>query len=144
MSSNGSPMSDDAVDGHYRITLIDALEAHDRICKAAGDDPAVRSLDQLASAIGRPYCGYFPELSQKAAALMDGLAGSQIFFTANKRTAIALVGVLINKSGSRLYPHGDERITTATEELSKVVGARRIDLDTLTNRYRVRLRRFVG
>jgi prophage maintenance system killer protein len=143
MSSSDSPMNEEPDDGHYVVTLIDALEAHDRICQAAGDNPAVRSYDQLAGAIGRPYSGYFPEW-QKAAALMDGLAGSQIFFTANKRTAITLVDLLIRKSGYRLYPHEDERITVAVEQLSKAVGARQIDLDALTEWYRLRLRRFVG
>jgi len=148
---SGSPVSDDEfmggdqfVDGHYKVTIVDACIAHKRICQP-NENEAILSFDQLNAALARPYCGYFPELHQKAAALMEGLAGSQTFFTANKRTAIALVQLLIVRSGYRLHPvDNSECIAVATEQLSKDVGARIINLDAVTEWYQRRLRRFAG
>jgi hypothetical protein len=34
-------MNDQFIDGHYVVTLADALETHERICSVAGDDAAV-------------------------------------------------------------------------------------------------------
>ena len=78
MFSNGLLMNDQFIDDHYVVTLADALETHERICRA-NDDPAILMPEQLASALARPYNGYFAELWQKTAALMESLAGSQIF-----------------------------------------------------------------
>jgi prophage maintenance system killer protein len=94
--------------------------------------------------LGRPYNGYFTELWQKAAALMESFAGSQIFLTANKRTAIALVNLLVTRSGYELHPLDDEQITKAIEELSKAVGRGDMKREALNEWYQLRLRRFVG
>jgi prophage maintenance system killer protein len=131
------------VDGHYVVTLADALETHERICRP-DDDPAVLMPEQLAGALDRPYNGYFPELWQKAAALMESFAGSQIFLTANKRTAIALVNLLVTRSGHELHPLDNEQITKAIEELSKTVGRGDMKREALNEWYRLRLRRFAG
>jgi len=138
-------MSEDRfVDGHYVVTQTDAAMAHLRICRP-DEDPSVLIPDQLAGALARPYCGFFPQLHQKAAVLMDSFAGSQIFVTANKRTAIALVDLLIQRSGYRLCPiDASERITVASEQLSKGVGGREMKLEDITEWYRLRLRRFVA
>jgi prophage maintenance system killer protein len=71
------------------------------------------------------------------------LAGSQVFATANKRTAIALVNLLIVKSGYVLCaPSGSKKkISVAIEQISKVVGARKISLDALTDWYRMHIAR---
>jgi len=126
------------------VTLADALETHERICGVTDDDPAVLMPEQLAGALARPYNGYFTELWQKAAALMESLAGSQIFLTANKRTAIALVNLLVTESGYELHPLDDEQITKAIEELSKAVGRGDMKLEALNKWYQLRLRRFAG
>jgi len=131
------------VDGHYVVTLLDAYTAHARICQP-NENFAVLMPDQLKAALARPYSGYFTELYEKAAALMESLAGSQVFATANKRTAIALVDLLIRESGCRLCPYGPERIGVANEELSKAVGERTMKLDELKEWYRLRIRRFVA
>jgi len=52
---------------------------------------------------------------------MERFAGSQIFLTADKRTAIAPVNLLFTRSGYELHPLDDEQITKAIEE-SKAVG----------------------
>jgi prophage maintenance system killer protein len=144
MSSSGSPMSEERfADGHYVVTLIDAHTAHARISRP-NENPDVLLPEQLAGALARPYCGFFPELYEKAAALMESLAGSQVFVTANKRTAIALVDLLVRNSGYRLYPADDsERVTVASEQLSKAVGRHDMKLEAVTEWYRLRLRRFV-
>jgi hypothetical protein len=74
-------MSEDRfVDGHYVVTTADAYIAHIRICRP-NENPEVLMPDQLEGTLGRPYCGYYPELYEKAAVLMHGLAGLQVFRT---------------------------------------------------------------
>lgn len=53
----------------------------------------------ILSAIARPYDGYHPRIHQKAAALLHGIIGNHGFADANKRTALYLVELLIERSG---------------------------------------------
>jgi prophage maintenance system killer protein len=128
--------NEQSVDGHYVVNQTDAAIAHLRICRP-DENPGVLLPDQLASALARPYCGFFPELHRKAAVLMESLAGSQVFVTANKRTAIALVDLLVQRSGYRLCPvDASERITVASEQLSKAVGRREMNLEDIAEHLR--------
>jgi death on curing protein len=43
---------------HYRVTLADALEAHDAALAQSGGRRGILNLDALQSALGRPYSGY--------------------------------------------------------------------------------------
>jgi death-on-curing protein len=88
---------------HYQITIDDAIEAN-RYATAFGGLPGVKRREDLLSAIGRPYHGYHRSIQRKAAALFQSIAGSQHFNDGNKRTAVVLVDVLLEKSGYRLQP----------------------------------------
>jgi death-on-curing protein len=88
---------------HYRITIDDAIEAN-RYAIAFGGLPGVKRIDDLRSAIGRPYHGYHRPIQRKAAALFQSIAGSQCFNDGNKRSAVLLVDLLLEKSGYRLRP----------------------------------------
>jgi len=90
-------------DGHYRLTEDDARWANARVIRET-EVHDVRFPDQLDAALNRAYCGYFHELAEKAAVVMDSFAGSQIFAAGNKRTAILMVDVLLKQSGYQLHP----------------------------------------
>ncbi|OED47214.1 hypothetical protein AB838_16620 [Rhodobacteraceae bacterium (ex Bugula neritina AB1)] len=62
----------------------------------------ISSLDLIESAIARPYCGYYPKLFQKAAALLESVVNNHGFVDGNKRTAWLLVELLIERSGYML------------------------------------------
>lgn len=86
---------------HYRVTLADALTAHDEALKFGGRDD-IGSLHLIQSALSRPYSGYHRSISRKAAALLHSMVNNHRFTDANKRTAWLLVELLIDRSGYRL------------------------------------------
>jgi death on curing protein len=103
---------------HYRITLADALNAHERALVRSGGLAGIKSLDDLQSAIGRPYSGYHRPISRKAAALMQAVATNHGFNDGNKRTSVILTDLLLDKSGYRLEPiRASEKIDDAVEAL---------------------------
>jgi death-on-curing protein len=101
---------------HYRITLADALSAHDRALLTGGRS-GIHDLDASLSAIGRPYTGYYRSIASKAAALLQSIATNHAFHDGNKRTSIILLDLLLDRSGSRLGPIDDaEDIESALED----------------------------
>ena len=53
----------------------------------------------ILSAIARPYHGYHRFIHQKAAALLHGLVTNHGFVDGNKRTALYLVELMVQRSG---------------------------------------------
>jgi death on curing protein len=103
---------------HYRVTLADALDAHDEALKYGGR-PGISSLDLIESAIGRPYSGYHRQIERKAAALLESMVGNHGFIDGNKRTAWLVTELLIERSGYRLtivddYPVDDVVVDVAS------------------------------
>ncbi|MCY3859026.1 MAG: type II toxin-antitoxin system death-on-curing family toxin [Gammaproteobacteria bacterium] len=62
----------------------------------------------LRSAITTPFVGYYPEIYDKAAALLRGIACNHGFNDGNKRTANFVTEFFIRKSGYRLNATDDE------------------------------------
>jgi death on curing protein len=86
---------------HYRVTLADALSAHDTALTFGGGQ-GVTSLHLIESAIGRPYSGYHRSMSAKCAALLESIARNHGFLDGNKRTAWLLVELIVARSGYML------------------------------------------
>lgn len=82
---------------HYRVTLADALIAHDDALRFGGRE-GVSSLHLIESALARPYSGYHRSMARKAAALLESMVGNHGFVDGNKRTAWLLVEILIARS----------------------------------------------
>ena len=70
----------------------------------------ISNLSLIESAIGRPYSGYYRSIEAKAAALLESVVGNHGFADGNKRTALLLVDLLIERSGYRLYIPDGERL----------------------------------
>lgn len=94
---------------HHRITLADAIAAHDEALTYGGRE-GISSIDLIQSAIGRPYSGYHRPIYRKAAALLESMVGNHGFVDGNKRTAWILTEVLIVRSGYFLNIDDDEPI----------------------------------
>ena len=88
---------------HYKIKLADALKAHDEALAYGGRD-GILSLENLQSAISRPYSGYHRPIERKAAALVQSVAKNHGFVDGNKRTALLLLDLLLTRSGYRIGP----------------------------------------
>ncbi|WP_408642457.1 type II toxin-antitoxin system death-on-curing family toxin [Sinorhizobium chiapasense] len=94
---------------HYRLTLADAITAHDEALTYGGLE-GVSSLHLIESALARPYSGYHRPIAQKAAALLHSMVGNHGFADGNKRTAWLLVEILIDRSGYKLDIPDDEPV----------------------------------
>ena len=116
---------------HYRLTLEDALVAHEQALSFGGARGVI-NLGSVKSAIARPYSGYYRTIHRKAAALAESMVGNHGFADGNKRTTVILLYLLVERSGCRLTPSdGDESIQAAVEEVILRVARRRISFDDL-------------
>jgi len=74
---------------------------------------SVRDLNMLLSALGRPQASYdnhdlYPDITTKAAALMDSLIRNHPFLDANKRTGIAAAAMFLRMNGYQLNATNSE------------------------------------
>lgn len=83
-------------------TLEEALYLHTVLIEKFGGTPGILDKGLLESALARPKSGYYPSLSEQAAALMQSLAMNHPFADENKRVAFALTAVFLQINGSKL------------------------------------------
>lgn len=94
---------------HYRVTLDDVIAAHEEALSYGGL-AGILSLHGIESAIGRPYSGYHRPMARKAAALLESLAQNHGFVDGNKRTALLVTLLMIDRSGYHIILEPEERI----------------------------------
>jgi death on curing protein len=121
-------------DVHYRLTLADAILAHDTALTFGGRD-GISSLHLIESALARPYSGYHRSIERKAAAVLHSIVGNHGFLDGNKRTAWLLVELLINRSGYFLDIPDHERV----DDLVVSVAAGTTSFDQLVDWFKPRL-----
>ena len=85
----------------------------------------------MESAIARPYCGYYPRIAQKAAALVQSVATNHGFSDGNKRTALILLNLFLFKSGYDLVAARGERLDEAVETVILGAVTHRLSFDDL-------------
>ncbi len=119
---------------HYRVTLADVLAAHEEALTYGGRSGVV-SLDAIQSAIGRPYSGYHRAIHRKAAALLHALVQNHGFVDGNKRSALIVTLLMVERSGYRLKLDVDERI----DDTVVSVAEGETTFDDLAEWFRVRL-----
>jgi death on curing protein len=119
---------------HYRLTLADAVMAHDQALSFGGRE-GIGSLHLIESALARPYSGYHRPIARKAAAVLHSMVGNHGFIDGNKRTAWLLVELLIARSGYSLDIPDGERI----DDLVVSVAAGAMSFDQLVDWFRHRL-----
>jgi death-on-curing protein len=83
-------------------SLEEVLVAHRRAILRYGGALGVRDLGALTSALARPQSGYYSDVIQEAAALLESLSQNHPFLDGNKRTAIAVTGAFLRTNGYRL------------------------------------------
>ena len=128
---------------HYRITRADALNAHEVALRNGGGLSGIRSLDQVLSSIGRPYSGYHRRIENKAAALLQSVAMGHGFVDGNKRCAVILTNLLLDKSGYSLQPvdRFESLDDGALESFVLSVVADRLDFDEISAWFVARIER---
>lgn len=89
------------------------LFLHALIIKETGGAHGVRDVGLLEAAVNRPRASYggrdlYPDISMKAASLMDSLIHSHPFVDGNKRTGIAAAALFMRQNGLRLVASNAE------------------------------------
>jgi death-on-curing protein len=96
------------------LTVEQALRLHARLLDRFGGAAGVRDLGALEGALGRPFAEFedvaaFPEVHDKAAALVHGLVTCHAFVDGNKRVGLAATLVWLEVNGYRLALDGEQR-----------------------------------
>lgn len=95
------------------LTTEQVLFIHSRLIDKTGGSHGIRDLGLLQSAVSRPRATFggrelYPDIFQKAAALIESLTKNHPFIDGNKRTAIASAGIFLEKNGYLLETTQEE------------------------------------
>ncbi len=113
------------------LSLKEILRMHFQVIEDFGGSHGVRDEARLASLISAPKQDVFgaeqyPDIYQKAAAYMRNLIGDHPFVDGNKRTAVTVAGIFLDRNGLGLTatPKGLEdfaiHIATKKPEISEI------------------------
>lgn len=83
-------------------SLEEALELHRQLIRVFGGTEGVRDLGLLESALFRPQTGYYEDVVQMAAALMESLFMNHPFVDGNKRVAFFLTDIFLRMNGWKI------------------------------------------
>ncbi len=72
---------------------------------------------------------------------MHAVVNDHGFVDGNKRTAILLMGLLLNKSGYQLIECADADLNDAVENMVVALADRRMSFDNLADWFKLRIRR---
>lgn len=94
------------------LTVADVLAIHAILLRRHGGSEGLRDPGALESALLRPQTGYYDDLVEEAAALLESLAVNHPFVDGNKRVAFAAVDVFLRINGHRFDCTPDEAYAT--------------------------------
>jgi death on curing protein len=83
-------------------SLPDVLATHARLIVLFGGAQGIRDHSALEAALGRPQSGYYRDVIEQAAALLESLSQNHPFVDGNKRTAISVTAAFLRINGFRL------------------------------------------
>lgn len=81
------------------LTKREILNIHRILIKKFGGMGGIRSEESLESAIFRPQSGYYANIEEEAAALLESLLINHPFLDGNKRTAFAAAHIFLEING---------------------------------------------
>jgi death-on-curing protein len=79
--------------------MIEALALHAIGLKKYGGGSGIRDIGALESALFRPQTGYYADIIEQAAALLESLAVNHPFIDGNKRVAFAVTDTFLRING---------------------------------------------
>jgi death on curing protein len=80
-------------------TVAETIEAHRLLIDEFGGAHGLRDRGLLEAAIFRPQIGYYSDLFDEAAALMESLATSHAFIDGNKRISFVITDAMLRANG---------------------------------------------
>jgi|SRR5438105_1666493 len=104
---------------HVYLTLAETVEIHKQLIEEFGGSHGIRDQTGLEAAIFRPQVGYYGNIIQEAAALMESLANNHAFIDGNKRTSFAGTDTFLRLNGFYLDVEAREAHNFMIEEIAK-------------------------
>ena len=81
------------------LTTSEVLVMHSLLIRQFGGSDGVRDVGLLEAALFRPQTGYYSDIIEEAAALLESLAVNHPFIDGNKRVAFAVTDVFLRING---------------------------------------------
>lgn len=100
-------------------TLAEAILIHQQLIAEFGGGSGLRDRGRLEAALIRPQLGYYDDLFDEAAALMESLVINHAFVDGNKRLSFALTDVFLRLNGKYLEVDADSAYKFIIEALSR-------------------------
>ena len=104
--------------GYIYPTVAEAIEIHRQLIEEFGGAHGLRDKGRLEAALFRPQMGYYNNLLEEAAALMESLANNHAFLDGNKRVSFALTDTFLRVNG--FYLEVDPR--SAPKFITEAIG----------------------
>ena len=101
------------------LTVAEVLAIHHRQIEAYGGIHGVRDQGALESAVFRPQNGYYNNLAEEAAALMESLANNHAFLDGNKRVAFDATHTFLLVNGFTIVADPEETYVFITQSLAQ-------------------------
>jgi death on curing protein len=100
-------------------TVAEAVETHRLLIEEFGGAQGIRDIALLESAVLRPQSGYYSDLVDAAAALMESLANNHPFVDGNRRVAFVMTDVMLRANGCFVDVEPNEAHALITEALGR-------------------------
>lgn len=85
--------------GYVYPTVAEAIEIHKQLMDEFGGSHGLCDRGRLEAALFRPQVGYYNDIVEEAAALMEALANNHAFVDGNKRVSFAVTDTFLRLNG---------------------------------------------
>jgi death-on-curing protein len=109
------------------LTTGEVLVMHSLLIRQYGGSDGVRDFGLLEAALFRPQTGYYSDIIEEAAALLESLTVNHPFVDGNKRVAFAVTDVFLKINGHKINSTGQKIYS----ELIKLFEATEFDFKNL-------------
>lgn len=89
------------------LTPVEVLALHRALIERYGGTSSIRDMGAVEAAVFRPQCGYYADIVEEAAALLESLLINHPFIDGNKRAAFAACDVFLRINGHVLDAEPD-------------------------------------
>lgn len=93
---------------HVYLTVAEAIAIHHHQIEEYGGIPGLRDQGVLESAVFRPQTGYYNDIAEEAAALLESLVNNHAFLDGNKRVGFAAMHTFLLINGFDLDVDSEE------------------------------------
>ena len=89
------------------LTSVEVLALHHALIERYGGARGIRDMGAVEAAVFRPQCGYYADITEEAAALLESLLINHPFVDGNKRVAFAACDGFLRMNGYALAAEPD-------------------------------------